>query len=347
MSQVCGIQSFAYDDGPGRGVRALEFRTGSGLRFVALPDRAMDIAYAEFGGAPLCWVSGTGPVAPGFYSPHGWDWLRSFFGGMLTTCGLSNVGEACEDRGVYLPQEQFGAHGRISNTPAREIGYSAGWDGDRYLLRANGTMVETAAQGEKLVLRRTIESEMGACAITVSDVVANDCYAPCPFELLYHINIGYPLLDEGAHILAHCASVAGLDEASQRGVGSLGRLTGPRPDAPEEVFLLELVADADGMCSVAFANERFGEGRGLGVALRFPKAALPYFHVWKRLAQREYVLGFEPGNCTVQGRVRQRARGDLRHLQPGEKAASTIEIRVLASNEEIAAFARDNCVAPL
>jgi hypothetical protein len=347
MAQVCGIQSFVFDDGPGRGVRGLEFRTGSGLRFVALADRAMDISFAEFRGVPLCWVSGTGPVAPAFYSPHGWEWLRSFFGGLLTTCGLSNVGDPCEDRGAYLATERFGAHGRISSTPARGIGYASGWEGERYLMTARGEMVETAAQGEKLALRRVLAAEMGRNSFTVSDTVTNEGYTRVPFELLYHVNLGYPLLDAGSRILARCSSVAGLDESSARGADKAGILGRPAENAPEEVFLLDMLPGADGVCSVALVNPGFDAGRGLGVFLRYPGDSFPYFHIWKRLAQREYVLGFEPGNCTVQGRVRQRERGDLRHLRPLEEARSSLELGVLASNDEIDAFARAHRLAPL
>jgi hypothetical protein len=347
MAQVCGIQSFTFDDGSGRGVRALEFRTGGGLRFIALPDRAMDIYMAEFRGIPLNWLSGTGPVAPEWYSPHGWDWLRSFFGGLLTTCGLSNVGDACEDRGAYLEKEQFGAHGRISNTPAKCLGYDCGWEGETYVLSARGEMVETAGQGEKLILRRSLRAEMGRASIEVRDAVTNEGYTPVPLMLLYHINLGFPLLGAGARIFASCRSIEGLDAVSAGRVGDIGRLHAPDIDSVEQVFLLDMRPDNDGFCHVALVNPLFDDGAGLGVYLRFRAVDFPYFSLWKRLSKREYVIGFEPGNCAVQGRLRQRERGDLRLLAPGETARFVMELGVLASNRHVEEWVTGRGLRPL
>ena len=347
LSQVCGIQSFCFDDGPGKGVRGLEFRTGGGLRFVALPDRAMDLYCAEYRGIPLNWMSGTGPVAPGLYSSHGWEWLRSFFGGLLTTCGLSNVGDPCDDRGAYLETEHFGGHGRISNLPARGVGYRGEWQGERYILSAEGETVETAGQGEKLHLRRRIRTEMGASSLQVTDHVTNEAFVPAPFMFLYHVNLGYPLLDQGARILASCRSATGLDPASQSALSRLGDIHPPAADAPELVFMLDMNPDTEGYCHIVLSNPTIDAGRGLGLFLRYRRSDFPYFNLWKRLTRREYVIGCEPGICTVQGRVRQRERGDLRLLAPQETARFEMEIGVLDSSEAVARFASAHGLEPL
>jgi len=92
VSQVAGVWRFIWAEGKEKGVEALEFRTGSGFHFVVLPDRGMDISYAEYQGIPLAWISPTGQTHPAFYEPEGLGWLRSFYGGLLVTCGLVNVG---------------------------------------------------------------------------------------------------------------------------------------------------------------------------------------------------------------------------------------------------------------
>ncbi len=339
IAQVCGIQSFTFDDGPGRGVRGLEFRTGGGLRFVVLPDRAMDLYSAEYRGTPLNWLSGTGPVSPGMYSSRGWEWLRSFFGGLLTTCGLSNVGDPCDDRGAYLESEHFGGHGRISNLPARAVGYCGEWEGERYLLSAQGETVEAAGQGEKFRLFRRISTEMGKNTIEIADQVTNEAFVPVPLMFLYHINIGYPLLDKGAQVLASCAAWTGMDPVSQAKAPRIGDIQAPAADAPELVFMLEMKPDADGYCHIVVSNPALEAGRGLGLSLRYRRDDFPYFHIWKRLSRREYVLGLEPGICTIQGRVRQRERGDLRLMEPQETARFGMEIGVLGSSEEVKRFA--------
>ena len=43
LAQVAGVRSMTLDDGIERGVRVLEFRTGSGFSFDVLVDRAFDI----------------------------------------------------------------------------------------------------------------------------------------------------------------------------------------------------------------------------------------------------------------------------------------------------------------
>ena len=66
LSQIGGIRPVEYMDGNERGVRALQFKTGSGLEFTILPDRAMDVYEAKFNGKSLCWHSQAGPVNPAF-----------------------------------------------------------------------------------------------------------------------------------------------------------------------------------------------------------------------------------------------------------------------------------------
>ena len=92
VNQLGGIKRYELSEGMEKGVEVIEFRTGSGLTFRALPGRGMDISLAEFKGAPLAWLSHTGEKAPEHFAPDGLGWLRSFFGGLLTTCGLTYMG---------------------------------------------------------------------------------------------------------------------------------------------------------------------------------------------------------------------------------------------------------------
>ena len=89
ISQLGGIRTSTLNDGNENGVRTVEVCTGTGFRFVVLPDRGMDISTADHAGRSLCWRSGTGDVAPAFFESTGRGWLRGFSGGLLTTCGLT------------------------------------------------------------------------------------------------------------------------------------------------------------------------------------------------------------------------------------------------------------------
>src|SRR5947209_4663273 len=121
--QIGGILPFELTEGRARGVRALRFTTGSGLTFTSLADRALDLAHAEYCGVPLCWRSPNGDAAPSYYDPDDDRWLRMFFGGLMTTCGLTNFGPAGHDR-----YGSFGLHGRVDCLPAESVSYTQEWE---------------------------------------------------------------------------------------------------------------------------------------------------------------------------------------------------------------------------
>ena len=125
MRQVAGIRRAELEDGKGRGMRILDVNNGSGLNFTVYPDRGMDIGEASFKGIPVAWITPNGPVAPQFYDAKGLNWLRSWGGGLLTGCGLMNVGGPNASGG-----EEHGLHGRLSHTPAGQVNAKAAWDED-------------------------------------------------------------------------------------------------------------------------------------------------------------------------------------------------------------------------
>ncbi len=93
LAAAGGVRSVVLGDGLERGVRALEFRTGSGLNFDVLVDRAMDIGTAEYRGVGFGWRSATGFRHPGLHEyrdEDGLSWLRSFCG-LTVTAGLDHT----------------------------------------------------------------------------------------------------------------------------------------------------------------------------------------------------------------------------------------------------------------
>ena len=65
LSQFAGVRLMTLQDGVERGIRMLEFRTGTGFRFTVLVDRALDVADCEFRGAAIGWHSPSGFRHPG------------------------------------------------------------------------------------------------------------------------------------------------------------------------------------------------------------------------------------------------------------------------------------------
>jgi hypothetical protein len=133
LEQVAGVRLVTLGDGPERGVRVLEFRTGTGFAFDVVVDRAFDVGRCEISGRPLGWLSRVGFTGPWYYEPEGLGFFRNFAGGLLTTCGLEHTLFMAEDTAehYYPPKktETFGLHGRISNRPARLVGYGEHWEG--------------------------------------------------------------------------------------------------------------------------------------------------------------------------------------------------------------------------
>ena len=63
-----GVRLVTLADGLERGVRMLEFRTGTGLRFTVMVDRAMDIAEVDHNGRAIGWHSPTSSATRHFSS---------------------------------------------------------------------------------------------------------------------------------------------------------------------------------------------------------------------------------------------------------------------------------------
>src|SRR6516162_5956841 len=207
LEQVAGVRLVTIGDGLGRGVRVLEFRTGTGFAFDVLVDRSFDVGRCELGGRPLSWLSGAGVVGPWYYEPDEWGWFRAWGGGMVVTCGLDHTLVPGEDTADHFNQPHirktvpYGLHGRVGGLPARLVGYGERWDGDECILWAEGEVLQAAVFGEHLLLRRRVEAHLGGSSLTIHDVVENVGYDPTPHMILYHCNYGFPVVDEGAELL--------------------------------------------------------------------------------------------------------------------------------------------------
>jgi len=329
VRQLCHVRSTEHSDGPERGTRLLDVTTGGGLAFSLLPDRGLDVGDARFEGIPLAWLSPTGPVHPGRFEPEGLGWLRGFHGGLLTSCGLSNVGGPGEDEG-----ETLGLHGRLSFSQARNVCVNEGWDGDEYRMRVHGTLREAAVFGPDLEVRRTWSTSLGSSQVALDDVVSNLGHATRPLMLLYHMNFGWPLVSETTELIAPPCEDVPRDDDAANGAQRSRAFEGPTAGRPEEVFYRDIPADDAGWSHVALVNREL-PSRPLGVHLSFRKDGLPILVQWKMMGAGLYVCGLEPSNCRVGGRAAERERGALRSIEPGASRTFALRIRVVSSAAEI------------
>jgi Domain of unknown function (DUF4432) len=337
LDQVAGVRLVELADGPERGVRVLEFRTGSGFAFEVVVDRAFDIGRCEHRGRSLAWTSGVGFTGPWFYEPEGLGWFRTWGGGLLTTCGLDHALFMATDTAeqYHYPAratEEYGLHGRVSNRPARLVGYGERWEGDECVLFAEGEVLQAAVFAERLLLRRRIEARVGESRLTVHDTVENVGFDRTPHMLLYHVNVGFPVVDEGSELVAPATAVAARGDYPAEGYATLAA---PEAGYVEQVFEHELAAEEAGTAPVAVVNRRLA----IGVYEVFRLEQLPHHFVWRMLGEGTYVVGIEPCTNRTAGRLDARERGELIELAPGERRSYELELGVLDGLDEVDAFA--------
>jgi hypothetical protein len=325
LSQVAGLKRYRLVGGKADGVEAVDIRTGSGFSFTVLPGRGMDIAWAEYRGVALNYMAKPGLASGAFYEPESIGWLRGFFAGLLTTCGLSNVGWPCEDEHPAFGKMKHGLHGRIANTPAEHVCVSDAWEPE-FTMRVSGRMREAILHGEHLVLEREIAATFGRSGFTLHDVVENAGFRPEPFMILYHFNLGYPLLDADTRLILPRCKTTPVTEAARKDSQSHTAFLPPQHDYDERLFFHDLAGN--GTACIKAINKRLD----VGVAITYRLKELPKLSQWKCMREAEYVLGIEPGNCHPTSRVEHRKKGSLDSLEPGERRTITIDVDVISGS---------------
>lgn len=322
--QLGGIETSIIDNGNGRGTRIAWFNTGSGLRFKILPDRAMDIADTFFCRHSLVWLSHSG-VTPGNPAVNRDAlWLDTFTGGLLVTCGLTHVGDPEKDQ-----YGERGLHDRISHMPANiESIIQPDIRNNNYEMSITGTMLQSTVFGPSIELKRTISGILGVSEIKIHDEVTNLGNQPVPHMLLYHMNFGWPLIDEGTKLIWKGKLIPRSDDDPIFSEGGDYQTCKPPMDIHSggggSVASIDIEADEKGYCK----SEIFNPGLNLRVSLSFKKEQLPWLTSWQHWGRDEYVTGLEPGTHPPKGQAAAREDGTLLFLEPGETKIYDLLIKV-------------------
>ena len=349
LSQFAGVRLMTLGDGVERGVRMLEFRTGTGFRFTVLVDRALDVADCEYRGAAIGWHSPSGFRHPGLHEYEGeggLSFLRSF-SGLLVTCGLDHIlfmhsDAAAHYQYIHRKMVDSSLHGRVGTIPGRLTSHGEAWDGDECTLYCEGVVQQSTVFGEDLHLIRRIEARVGSNEFVLKDRVVNHGFYRTPHMLLYHINVGYPVLAEGSRYLAPIRQTPWAAHADSYRAQNVGYRTmpGPRSDFHEQVWQHEMAADGDGQVPVALVNDAFDNGRGLGFLVESRKAEFPAQFEWQNFQEGQYAIGIEPSTNHVLGKPFAKEREELIWLQHGDERSYTTRFAVLDGAGEIAACER-------
>ena len=255
------------------------------------------------------YFSPCGFVGSSYYDRREDHWLKSFTAGFLTTCGLTTVGGDAQDGDEFLPM-----HGTIGNTPAEH----AHWYRKGDLLVVEADMKDCVLFGRKLQLHRVLEFSTTENKLTLKDTVENHGDEASPVMVLYHMNMGYPLLSEQSELIIPSDRVIPRNAHAAEGLQQHLQFPTPTPGYEEQCYFHEF--DHKGLAKI------YNHGIGLGLAISFDPKNLNSFCQWKMPGAHDYVLGLEPGNCTPDGRVAMREQGRLQMLNPGEKTTFQYDV---------------------
>jgi hypothetical protein len=324
------------------GVDVVEVHNGA-LAFTIVPTRGMGVWKANYRGLALGWDSPVrGPVHPKFVRLEergGIGWLQGF-DEWICRCGLDSNGAPGEDvvidnngnpMKVTLP-----LHGRTANSPAHHVSVEV-QTGPPYEIAVIGHVEESALFCPSLELRTRISTTPGSNKIVIADEVVNLKATPSELELLYHCNFGPPFLDPGARLLAPDREVAPRDPRAAEGVGHYDTYVAPTAGYVEQVYWHDLAADPETHRTAAALVNSTGDRAAV---LRYDKRQLPCFTQWKNTGALEdgYVTGLEPGTNFPNPRRFEREKGRVVKIAPGKSYQAVLEIEVLSTKEQVAAF---------
>lgn len=324
-AQLASCRLSSLEDGNGRGMRIIDFNNGSGLSFTVVPDRGMDIVETYFKGIPIAFRAPVGYVNGAKYESKGLGWLRSWAGGMVSTCGLRNVGpNGTDPSSVFEPE--WGLHGRINHQSAENLGINQLWEDDRFILKARGSLREASLFAENLRLGREISTVLGDNTIYLTDKVTNEGTATEVLQILYHCNFGYPSISPGATLETVEHEITPRDKEAAKGTDKWHLIEEPVQGIAEKCFLHKIPATEDNFASIKLINPAIG----LSAKLSWDTSTLPNMMQWKMMGAGTYALGLEPTNGTVAGREADLKNNNAQFIEPGQEIVFKIKLTFTA-----------------
>ncbi len=308
--QIRGAEQYILQNGKGDGMHFIYVRNGLGLEVWISTDRCGDISRVNFKGDNIAFFSPCGYVAPQYYDGVKAGFLKSFTAGFFTTCGLWAVGSPCTDDGEELP-----LHGTVSHIPATVTAIE---ETDTALI-VKLKITDAVIFGRKLIMERIYTFSYTENTFAVCDNVTNYGDNPSPYMLMYHCNIGYPLLSENSVLRIPNNSITPRDEEAEKYLSTCLLAEKPQPNFKERCYYYD-VTEKDGVAKAGIFNHDIDKG----VILSWNKENLPCFTQWKMMGKTDYVLGLEPGNCTPDGRDVLRKNNTLQFIKPCETKTAAL-----------------------
>ena len=319
LDSLYGIKDYLFNDGPNRGLRALDLCNGKNMDVTFVADRALDVAKLKYKGVNIGLFNKVGIRSPYLYQEDGGSgFLKQFFGGMLSTCGMTYCGAPGEDNGKAL-----GLHGPVNNIPAEHVCAETVYEGDDAVLRVSGEVREVEVFGTDMHMKREFKLETERDILHIHDVVTNRTFEKQPLMMIYHINFGYPILDEGAKCYFSAQNVEGVTDFAKDGIGNYDEMEAPGMGRDEQCYY-HTCQPAEGEAFAMLHNEKLG----IAAIVRFDKDVFPIMCEWKCMRAGEYALGLEPTTSATLNRSVAREKGWLTYLETGESREYNVSIEL-------------------
>ena len=338
--QLGGIRTGTLDypnPNGGQSCRVAFVNTGGGLRFTVAIDRGGDLVEADFKSTNLAFLTRNGYKPPSHAYSREYEWLKGWPGGLLTTGGPELMGEPRIEDNNPVP-----LHGRFSNIPASvDSIVNPDLRAARTVMAISMTIQDIQMFGPNIEVKRTISCRLGGATIVMNDTVANLGNEPCRHALLYHVTLGYPLVDSGSRIICSGPAKGYFQFSSAKSNADFAQLKVIPPnrsgmfgdyDPRGGMFIAEPVGDERGQACVGIVNEE----RAVGLELTYPVAAMPRVGNWQYFGDGGgYLAAFEPFSGSIFGKERDTHPSAALTLQPGESLDYAMSIRALEGAQEI------------
>lgn len=297
--------------------RVLRARVLDGLDVEILCDRGLDVGAVWFNGRPLSWSS---PIRDASRLPGamGRDWLTRFNGGLVTTCGLENIGPATPTDGM---------HGSHSSQLAHEVTWRSEVSEDGPKVVVTGTIDSARLFGRRVYVYRTIIVHApadGQPYVSVTDTVRNEGVMPATTALLYHVNFGAPTVLPGTRILVEASAVTEREPCPS--VPSEKELPESTTEMTEAVFEYAGVPVSHARATALLRTP----GMDRDVEVTWSADTLPRLCQWVFPTRGGWALALEPGNAPMWGADRVGESNGAPLLSPGAEFTASVRIRVLA-----------------
>ncbi len=292
LLQIAYARRITMESGKEQGLKVIDCDNGK-IRILLNESRALDIMQVYHEGQNVSFVSKNG-----FNNKVG-EFLSRFEGGMIYTCGLDAIGG----------MEGYDIHGSFHLNSADVVKVECNENG----ITVEADIYSTSLFGANLKMHRKIYTALGSEIVSVEDTLINLAHLPQQYCLLYHVNVGYPMLDEGAEVVANVKEVIGRNDWSTSRVAERERASAPVDGQEETCYFLQMNEP-----KISLVNKKIEKK----FTLDYSKETLPCLIHWHSMASGDYAMGFEPSTSFLDDKF------NYKTLNAGESVSFKLNVTV-------------------